>query len=166
MLWNIDPQIHSPLFIFDSPMPFDRLESPGHVVNYLARLFAAALYRRIGQHGVNTGQFPVLLMLWDQDGVTQAALVEKLAVEQPTMAGTLKRMERAGLIRRVADPTDRRQSHIHLTRKGRALEDALVAGAKDTNAIALAGLTPAESAQFVRLVNRMIENLERDSRAQ
>ena len=147
-------------------MPFDRLESPGHVVNYLARLFAAALYRRIGQHGVNTGQFPVMLMLWEQDGVTQASLVGKLAVEQPTMAGTLKRMERAGLIRRVADPTDRRQSHIHLTRKGRALEDALVAGVKDTNAIALAGLTAADSAQFVKLANRMIENLERDSRAE
>ena len=117
-------------------MAFDRLESPGHVVNCLARLFAGALYRRIGEHGVNTGQFPVLLMLWEQDGVTQASLVEKLAVEQPTMAGTLKRMERAGLIKRVADPNDRRQAHIHLTRKGRALEDALVAGAKDTTAIA------------------------------
>ena len=147
-------------------MPFERLESPGHVVNYLARLFAAALYRRIGQHGVNTGQFPVLLMLWEQDGVTQASLAEKLAVEQPTMAGTLKRMERAGLIRRTADPNDRRQAHIHLTRKGRALEDALVSGAKDTNAVALAGLSAAESLQFVKLANRMIERLERDSRAE
>jgi DNA-binding MarR family transcriptional regulator len=147
-------------------MAFDRLESPGHVVNYLARLFAGALYRRIGQHGVNTGQFPVLLLLWEQDGVTQASLVEKLAVEQPTMAGTLKRMERDGLIKRVADPNDGRQSHIHLTRKGRALEDALVAGAKDTNAMALAGLTAAECAQFAKLARRMIENLERDNPAE
>jgi len=105
-------------------------------------------------------------MLWEQDGVTQASLVEKLAVEQPTMAGTLKRMERAGLIKRVADPNDRRQAHIHLTRKGRALEDALVAGAKDTTAIALAGVTAAESAQFMKLARRMIENLERDDPAE
>jgi len=147
-------------------MAFDRLESPGHVVNYLARLFAAALDRRIGQLGVSTGQFPVLLMLWEQDGVTQASLVEKLAVEQPTMAGTLKRMERAGLIRRVADPNDGRQSHIHLTRKGRALENGLVASAKNTNAAALAGLTAAESTQFVKLARRMIENLERDDDAE
>ena len=143
-------------------MSFDRLESPGHVVNYLARLFAGALYRRIGQHGVNTGQFPVLLTLWEEDGVTQASLVEKLAVEQPTMAGTLKRMERDGLIKRVADPDDGRQSHIHLTRKGRALEEALVASARETNGVALAGITAAESAQFVKLVKRMIQNLERD----
>ena len=147
-------------------MTFDRLESPGHVVNYLARLFAGALYRRIGQHGVNTGQFPVLLMLWEEDGVTQASLVEKLAVEQPTMAGTLQRMERAGLIKRVADPDDRRQAHIHLTRKGRALEDALVAGAKETNAIALGGVTAAEATVFVKLARRMIENLERDEPAE
>jgi DNA-binding MarR family transcriptional regulator len=145
---------------------FDRLESPGHVVNYLARLLAGALYRRIGQHGVNTGQFPVLLALWEQDGVTQASLVEQLAVEQPTMAGTLQRMERAGLIKRVADPDDRRQAHIHLTRKGRALEEALVAGAKETNAIALGGVTAAEATVFVKLARRMIENLERDGRAE
>ena len=147
-------------------MTFDRLESPGHVVNYLARLFASALYRRIGRHGVNTGQFPVLLLLWEQDGVTQASLVEKLAVEQPTMAGTLKRMERDGLIKRVADPNDGRQSHIHLTRKGRALEESLVASARETNAVALAGVSAAESAQLVKLVKRMIENLEDDGRSQ
>src|SRR4029453_5692295 len=116
-------------------MAFDRLESPGHVVNCLARLCAGGLYRRIGEHGVNTGQFPVLLMLWEQDGVTQASLVEKLAVEQPTMAGTLKGRGGAGVINGVFDPDDRRQAHIHLTRKGRALEDTLVARAKDTNAI-------------------------------
>jgi DNA-binding MarR family transcriptional regulator len=147
-------------------MAFDRLESPGHVVNYLARLFASALYRRIGEHGVNTGQFPVLLALWEQDGVTQASLVEKLAVELPTMAGTLKRMERDGLIKRVPDAEDARQSHIHLTRRGRALEEALVTSARETNAVALAGLSPNESGQFMRLVKRMIENLERDGRSE
>ena len=146
-------------------MSFDRHQSPGHIVNYLARLFAKSLYRRIRQHGVNPGQFPVLLTLWENDGVTQASLVEQLAVEQPTMAGTLKRMERDGLIKRVADPNDGRQSHVHLTRRGRALEDALVASARETNAVALAGLTAAESAQLVRLVKRMIVNLELDSSA-
>src|SRR6185295_17862843 len=111
-----------------------------------------ALYRRIGEHGVNTGQFPVLLRLWEEDGITQSSLVEELAVEQPTMAGTLKRMERDGLIKRVPDPNDGRQSHIHLTRRGRALEDALVTGARETNAVALTGLSATESTQFMKVV--------------
>lgn len=147
-------------------MTLNRLDSPGHVINYCARLFARALVRRIGPHGVNTGQFPVLLALWERDGITQAELVAQLAVEQPTMAGTLKRMERDGLIKRVADAADRRQARIQLTRRGRALEDTLTASARDTNAAALDGLTAADTAHLMRVMKRIVANLERDGRDQ
>lgn len=145
-------------------MRFDRRQSAGHLINYLARLFARALYRRIGRHGVTRGQFPVLLMLWEQEGVTQTQLAERLAVEQPTMANTLKRMERDGLIVRVPDAEDRRQAHIHLTPRGRALEEVLTDSARETNAVALADLDPAERQQLLALARRVIQNLEQDSR--
>lgn len=144
-------------------MTFDRHRSPGYVVNYLARLFARALVRRIGAHGVTPGQFPVLLALWEREGTTQAELVERLAVEQPTMANTLRRMERDGLVKRAPDPEDRRQARIHLTPRGRALEADLTASARATNAAALAGLTAAEAAQFLDLAARVVANLEHDA---
>jgi DNA-binding MarR family transcriptional regulator len=144
-------------------MPFDRHRSPGYVVNHLARLFARALARRIGVHGVTAGPFPVLLALWEREGVTQAALADALAVEQPTMANTLKRMERDGLVRRAPDPGDRRQARIRLTPRARALEPALTTGARATNAVALTGLTATEAAQFLDLAARIIANLEHDA---
>lgn len=146
-----------------APAPFDRHQSPGHVINYLARLFAKALHRRIAAHGVNPGQFPVLLMLWEREGVTQTELAERLAVEQPTMAGTLKRLERDGLIKRVPDANDRRQARVHLTRRGRELQDALTMSARETNAVALQRLTARDTAQLMSLAKRMIANLEQDS---
>ncbi len=144
-------------------MKFDRQQSPGHLVNYMARLFARALYRRIRPHGVTRGQFPVLLMLWEAEGATQAELAERLAVEQPTMANTLKRMERDSLIRRVPDPQDRRQAHVHLTPRGRELEEVLTASARDTNAVALADVSSEERELFLALARRVIRNLERDA---
>jgi DNA-binding MarR family transcriptional regulator len=144
-------------------MKFDRQQSPGHLINYLARLFAQALYRRIGPHGVTRGQFPVLLMLWEAEGVTQAELAERLAVEQPTMAGTLKRMERDGLIRRVPDADDRRRARVHLTPRGRRLEEVLTASARETNAAALQDVDSEEAEQFLALARRMIGNLRRDA---
>ena len=144
-------------------MKFDRHQSPGHVVNYLARLFAKALYRRIGPHGVTRGQFPVLLLLWEEEGWTQTELAERLAVEQPTMANTLRRMERDGLIERIPDPEDRRQARVHLTRRGRKLEEVLTASARETNAVALEGLSAAETAQLMGLARRMVVNLEQDA---
>ena len=143
-------------------MALDREEYPGHVISYAARLFARALVRRIGPHGVNTGQLPVLLILWEQDGVTQAELATRLAVEQPTMAGTLKRLERDGLIKRTPDAADGRQARIQLTRRGRSLEDTLTAAARDTNAAALQGGSAADAAQLIRIIKRVIANLEQD----
>lgn len=144
-------------------MTFDRRQSPGYMVNYLARLFAQALYRRIGPHGVTTGQFPVLLALWEREGVTQSQLAQDLAVEQPTMANTLKRMERDGLIERVPDPDDRRQARVHLTARGQALREVLTASARETNAAALAGLSPDETRQFLALANKIVASLEQDA---
>jgi DNA-binding MarR family transcriptional regulator len=143
-------------------MAFDRQKSAGYLVNYLARLFARALYRRIAPHGVTRGQFPVLLVLWEREGATQAGLAERLAVEQPTMANTLKRMERDGLIERVPDPNDRRQALINLTPRGRGLEEALTASAREANAAALAGLSPEERTQFLALARRVVASLEQD----
>ena len=145
-------------------MRFDRQRSPGYLINYLARLFAKALYRRIAPHGVTLGQFPVLLYLWETERATQSELAERLAVEQPTMANTLKRMERDGLITRVPDPDDRRQARIHLTRRARGLETALTTSARETNRAALAGLTADEAAQFMALAARVAANLEHDTR--
>ena len=134
------------------------------MVNYLARLFAKALYRRIGPHGVTRGQFPVLLVLWEHEGWTQTQLAERLAVEQPTMANTLKRMERDGLIERIPDPEDRRQARVHLTSRGRELEHVLTVSARETNAVALEGLSAQEQAQLMSVARRMIVNLEGDAR--
>jgi DNA-binding MarR family transcriptional regulator len=147
-------------------MTFDRRQSPGYMVNYMARLFAQALYRRIGPHGVTTGQFPVLLALWEREGVTQSQLAQDLAVEQPTMANTLKRMERDGLMERVPDPGDRRQARVHLTAQGQALREVLTASARETNAAALAGLDPEETRQFLALAKKIVANLEQDAGAE
>lgn len=144
-------------------MRFDRQRSPGYLVNYLARLFARALYRRIAPHGVTRGEFPVLLMLWEAEGATQTELAERLAVEQPTMANTLKRMERDGLIERVPDPGDRRQARIHLTPRARGLEEVLTGSARAANAAALAGLSEEERETFLALARRIVRNLEQDA---
>jgi len=81
-----------------------RTESMGYLVNHLARLLANALRARTAPDGVVPGQFAQLLALYEQDGVTQAQLCEQVSIDQSTMAHTLKRMERDGLIRRVPDP--------------------------------------------------------------
>jgi DNA-binding MarR family transcriptional regulator len=130
--------------------------SPGYLVNHLARLFAAALQAEIRPLGLSTGVFPVLLHLWEKDGVTQRELVSRVGVEQATMANTLSRMERDGLVLRRGDPVDGRLQRIWLTDHARSLREAATAAASAQNARVLAGLTAAEQAQLVALLRKAI----------
>jgi DNA-binding MarR family transcriptional regulator len=142
-------------------MSFDREESAGYLANHMARLFARRLAKQTRPLGIVPGQFPLLLELWRQDGQSQKMLVETLDVEQATVANTLGRMERDGLVRREVDPVDSRSRRIFLRRKGRDLEEKATRAAQAVNAIALAGLTPPEAASFRAAMRRVIANLRR-----
>jgi DNA-binding MarR family transcriptional regulator len=141
---------------------FRREESLGYVVNHLGRLFARALDRRLDRHGVALGQFPALLILWEQEGITQSEIARRLDIEQPTVANTLKRMERDGLVAFGADPANKRQVLVTLTDKGRALRAPLIAEAEAVNSQASEDFSAAESARFLALLRRMAANLDRD----
>jgi DNA-binding MarR family transcriptional regulator len=147
-------------------MRFSKDDSAGYLVNHLARLFARELQVRIKPLGLSTGTFPALLVLWENDGLTQRELIDRLDVEQPTMTNTLARMERDGLIRRAKDPADGRAQRIWLTESARALEGPATAAAEAVNALALEQLSPEERAALLGLVRKVIAGLQKEADAQ
>ena len=137
-------------------MEFSKTQSAGYLINHVARIFARGLTARIKPLGLTTGTFPALLELWDTDGLTQKQLVERLDIEQATMANTLARMERDGLILRKKDVSDGRVQRIWLTEQARGLRDSAILAAIEENAGELSGLTADERAQFVTLMQMII----------
>ncbi|MGB9280585.1 MAG: MarR family winged helix-turn-helix transcriptional regulator [Pseudonocardiaceae bacterium] len=101
-----------------------------------------------------------MLVLFEQDGLTQRELCELVRIEQPTMANTLQRMERDNLIRREPDPADGRRTRVVLTTRARDLEDHLVTAARDVNAVATGELSEDEVAAFMSTLSQIINNLE------
>lgn len=140
----------------------DRADSLGYVINHLARLMEQALRDRIAEYGVVPGQFAQLLALYEEEGISQLRLCEKVRIDQSTMAHTLKRMERDGLIERIADPRDGRRSLIYLTDRSRALRTALTAAAREVNDLATTGFPDVDGDEFLRMARQSIGNLEAD----
>jgi len=102
-----------------------------------------------------------LLSLYQEDGLTQAQLCERVRIEQPTMANTLARMERDGLIDRLPDPVDGRRSLVTLTKRARDVEGDLTVAARRVNAAATRGLTKSQISTFMQTMDAIIGNLER-----
>lgn len=140
-----------------------REESLGYQVNHLARLLAAALRERIEPHGVVPGQFAQMLALLERDGVSQSELSQQVQIDQSTMAHTLKRMERDGLISRSSDAADQRRAVIHLTSRARELAPTLVGAAREVNALAATGVSSADLDTCMRVLAAAIDNLQGSS---
>ena len=138
-------------------MTFSMKTSAGYLTNHLSRLFAAGLQARIKPLGLTTGVFPIMLLLWEMDGLTQKELVSALGIEQATVANSLARMERDGLIKRRADTHDGRLKRNWLTERGRALRDPAISAAMAQNQVALAGLNDTERDEFLRLLRKTID---------
>jgi DNA-binding MarR family transcriptional regulator len=137
--------------------PFDRQQSLGYLVNQLARQFAQRLERRLAVHGVALGQFPLLLVLWEEEGLTQSEIARRLTFEQPTVANTLKRMLRDGLVKTTRAPNNRKQVLIFLTEKGHHLRERLTAEARAVNAEAATALTSEEMDGLQKVIKKLSE---------
>lgn len=72
--------------------------------------------------GLHRGQPPVLIALWEQEGLTQTDLAERLHNSPATMTKMLQRMERAGFIQRRQDASDQRVTRVYLTETGRTVQ--------------------------------------------
>ena len=94
----------------------------------------------LAQLDITYPQYLVLLVLWEQDGVSVKALGDRLFLDSGTLTPLLKRMASAGLVERKRSAADERRVHIFLTAKGKALKKR--AQAVPETLLCQSGLTP------------------------
>ena len=116
--------------------------------------------RALSEHGVRVGQQFVLEELWREDGLTPGELARRIGVETPTVVRGVGRMESAGLLERRDDPTDGRLVRVWLTNRGRELAQTLPQVESKVIDSALSGFSEEERRQLIRLLGRVLENLE------
>jgi DNA-binding MarR family transcriptional regulator len=89
----------------------------------VSHAFSRAYRQFLDPLGLTYPQYVVLLVLWEQDDLTVKEIGERLFLDSGTLTPLLKRLEKAGHIRRTRDKKDERQVRISLTETGRALRE-------------------------------------------
>jgi DNA-binding MarR family transcriptional regulator len=139
---------------------WDPTKHPGHYFSRIARGLTRVGDARLRDVGFATAQLPVLTALKDGARMSQTELARWAKVEQPTMAQMLSRMERDGIIRREADPKDRRGSLVSLTKQARSRLPAGRAILRQGNVEMTKGLSASEVEALVSLLRRVLANVD------
>jgi DNA-binding MarR family transcriptional regulator len=121
--------------------------------------------RVLQPHGLTKAQFDILMLLEHQTadgGADQSTLGRMLVVNRSNVTGLIDRMERDGLVKRMADPADRRVNRVRMTPKGmkvlRAAEQAYVARTREV----VAALRAAEQEALCRTLERVRASLRKN----
>jgi DNA-binding MarR family transcriptional regulator len=142
-------------------MDYKLTESATYLTSLLARAFSRSLQERSAALGFSPGQFPVLCALWEEDGLTQRQILDRLAIEQATLANTLQRMERDGLIRRQVHPNDRRATQNFLTDRGREIEEQAITAALAADADLFKGFRRFEKELLLEYMRWALANSDK-----
>ena len=137
----------------------DESDDVAYLLRDAQRSLSRALADRIAGHGVTIGQWYFLRALWEEDGLTQRELSQRVGMMEPTTVAALNGMERRELVRRVRNKRDRRKINIHLTAKGQALRNTLMPCEDEVNMLAVDGLSGAERQALHRALQQVVRNL-------
>ena len=126
-----------------------------------AHALRKAFDRRAVGLGVTRAQWKVLFRLERQPGLRQIELADMLDIEPITLSRIVDRLEESGLVKRVADPTDRRAWRLHVTSQAQPLIEKLRRVADEMIAEAFAGIDAKDIEITRQVLRRARENASR-----
>ncbi|MFY2787549.1 MarR family winged helix-turn-helix transcriptional regulator [Rhodococcus sp. KRD162] len=128
---------------------------------------AMRLTRRLRLHDSNdrlpVAQLSILTTLLREGPMTTGELAVRERIKPPSVSRSSHALEEAGLIYRVAHPTDGRQVVLQLTDSGTAVARDEVAAREVALAEQLEGLTPQQRealAAAARILTEIVENAD------
>jgi DNA-binding MarR family transcriptional regulator len=120
------------------------------------RAYAAELLRVLDLH---PGQELLIMALWEHGPQTQSQLVKIERLEHSTIAKSLSRMERAGLINRRQSKEHRRATIVSLTAKGRALHKKIDAVWSELERVSVASLDDDQRERLLHAMQTVEESI-------
>ncbi len=112
------------------------------------------------KNGLYFGQPVILEYILNNNLCTQKELAGSLHISPPSAATSLKRMEKTGLIDRVADKEDVRKNRLSLTEKGREALESFRETCKSTDEKMFKGFSREECEILEDFLTRLYKNLE------
>ena len=119
----------------------------------LTRAYRSALERS----GITYTQYLVMLVLWENNNISVGKIAQRLELDSGTLTPMLKRLETAGLIKRVRNIDDERIVEISLTEAGNLLQHEI---AQVQQGVACkTGLGIEEFKQLTDALHRLVDTM-------
>jgi DNA-binding MarR family transcriptional regulator len=137
---------------------YDPKRSIGGLLGRVKIEMGAAVDAELAPMDITAAQYVILMSLALGEAESASGLCKDISYDPGAMTRMLDRLERRGLVRRVAHPNDLRTFNLELTAEGEAVYPKLRASVMKVLNRFLRGFTPKEAKQLEGFLLRMLEN--------
>lgn len=108
---------------------------------------------------IHPKQVPMMIILDKKAGISQKEISRELHISAPTVAVSMKRLEKSGFIERRPDENDLRKSCIYLTAQGKEMIEKAKSCVAANEKLLFKGFSESEICLMKRFFDQMIANL-------
>lgn len=126
---------------------------------YQERILTSLLVK-YGIDEFNGPQGRILYVLWNSNSISIQELAQRTGLANATLTSMLDRMEQKNLLRRTADPGDRRKIRILLTEQAFGLREKYDAVTAAMTRITCQGFSEEEIEQLESYMERVLRNVQ------
>lgn len=137
----------------------NELNNPVKMMILVSQLHRRRMERLVGETGLHRAQHRMLMTLSDHEFDSQLELAKMLQISAPTVAVSLKKLEKDGYIEREAKAADNRANFIQLTDKGRQVVESSRAIFENIDQQAVKDFSEEEIELLRDFLKRMYDNL-------
>ena len=141
---------------------FDYQQAPGYFIRRAHQVSVALFATGMADFDLTSVQFAMLNALMDEPGEDQITLASKVAFDAATSGAVIGRLESKGLLRRDADPQDKRRKLLSLTPAGEQMVVAMKTAVAQVQTKIMAPLAEGEAQELNRLLTKLITGHEAD----
>lgn len=129
-----------------------------HKILKMTVLHRYRIIKALSGNDIYFGQPPILDYLAEHGNCAQNELARNMRVSAASVAVSIKRMCKTGLIEKTPDPSDMRINRISLTEKGKTVQKKCREECDRIDERMFSVLSDEELAQLENMLDRMIDN--------
>jgi DNA-binding MarR family transcriptional regulator len=136
-------------------------QSVGYVISNTGRKLNHRLQQLFQEHDVTPEQWSLLMCLDEHDGISHKDIAQRTDKDPANITRLVDQLERKELVRRVANPGDRRSQLLYLTENGRTNAHMLAPIEADFVMQMLTNISEEEIQAFMSFMAKIKKNVER-----
>jgi DNA-binding MarR family transcriptional regulator len=133
-------------------------EHLGFVLAKARQELVERMERIIGHEGLSLRHFGTLLLISRRGAMRQTELCGAIRLDRTTIMNVVDELEAAGLVRREADPSDRRANAVTVTTKGQKWLERVRPSAEREEEAFLSPLSSGERERLRELLMRLVSH--------